>query len=566
MLERLLISDFAVIEEIEVSFANGLTALTGETGAGKSIIVDALHLLLGAKANPGVIRSGSERAVVQGVFCVRHNKDVLAVLEELGLAPGDNEEELLIVREVQGSRSLCRVNGRLVTVGTLRDIGMYLVDMHGQHEHQSLLRRPAHLTLVDKYAGPQATRLGLILRQTLSDYRGTERELAELKGDARERARLVDLLEFQIAEIDAAGMTVGEDARLREEREQLLHFEKTSAALSRSYEALYAGLPRDRAVLDRLGAVLQDLKDARRYCPELGPHLETLQQSSYLIEDASREIASLKDSLSFEPYRLQEIEERLHALSRLKLKYGDSVEQILLFRDEAAASLTRIHDSAVRAEFLSTQLGRLRAMYDEQAGELSQLRRAAAATLSARAESVLQELGLHGARFCAAVSPRDSEGLFADGRDDVEFLFSANLGEELRSLSRIASGGEISRVMLALKTVLSGVDEIPTLVFDEIDSGVGGRTAYAVAEKIAQVASTRQVLCITHLPQIAAAADHHFFVTKREADGRTFTGVRSLGGADREEEIARMLGGSVSEAALLHARELLDNRRLRKIF
>lgn len=557
MLERLLISDFAVIEEIEVSFANGLTALTGETGAGKSIIVDALHLLLGAKANPEMIRSGSERAVVQGVFRVQNNNDVQRQLRELGLAADADEDELLIVRELQGSRSYCRVNGRLVNVGTLRDLGIYLVDMHGQHEHQSLLRRSAHLGLVDKYAGTEAEALLADLRQTLSAYRSAERELAELKGDARERARLIDLLEFQIGEIEAAGLVPEEDIKLRQEREQLLHFEKTEAALSRSYDVLYAGLPRDRSVLDRLGAVLQELKDAERYCPELGPHRETLQQSSYLIEDASRELASLRDSLSFEPYRLQEIEERLDAISRLRLKYGDSVEQILLFRDEAAASLSRIHESATRVEVLATELARLRGVYDSQALDLSVLRQNAAAELSRRAESVLQELGLQGARFSAAVSPRDAAGLYADGRDEVEFLFSANLGEELRSLSRIASGGEISRVMLALKTVLSGVDEIPTLVFDEIDSGVGGRTAYAVAEKITQVAGTRQVLCITHLPQIAAAAKNHLFVSKHEAGGRTYTGVHSLRGEEREREIARMLSGSVSSVALSHARELL---------
>ncbi len=560
MLERLLISDFAVIEELEVSFAAGLTALTGETGAGKSIIVDALHLLLGAKANPEMIRSGSERAVVQGVFRVQGNNDALAVLEELGLVP-DEGEDLLIVRELQGNRSTCRVNGRLVNVGTLRDIGVFLVDMHGQHEHQSLLRKAAHLALVDKYAGPVALSVLLQLRETLAQYRKAEKELAELKGDARERARLIDLLEFQIAEIDAAELLPDEDHRLRDEREQLLHFEKTSAALMRSYEVLYAGLPRDRSILDRLGTVLQDLKDARRYCPELEPHLETLQQSSYLIEDASREIASLKESLSFEPFRLQEIEERLDVLSRLRLKYGDSVEQILAFREEAVATLARIHDSAARVETLTRDLQRLRSLYDSLAGELSKLRTQAAANLSARAESVLQELGLQGARFSAQMTPRDSQGLYSEGRDDLEFLFSANLGEELRSLSRIASGGEISRVMLALKTVLSGIDDIPTLVFDEIDSGVGGRTAYSVAEKIAEVSDTRQVLCITHLPQIAAAAHNHIFVTKREAEGRTFTRVLSLAGEQREAEIARMLGGNVSEAALRHARELLESRR-----
>lgn len=560
MLERLLINNFAVIEELEVEFGPGLTVLTGETGAGKSIIVDALTMLLGERASVEMLRSGTERALIQGVFSIDGASPLVAMLGEWGI---EEQQELIVTRELSPNRSLCRINGRAVNQSVLKSLGALLVDMHGQHQHQSLLRSEAHLHLVDKYGGEAIQVLLQITGECAQGFRRCEREIRELSGDERERARLIDLLEFQIKEIKSAQLRVGEEEETRSERDQLLHYEKISTAVEKAYEVLYSGQSREIAVVDLVGRVVSSLTDIIRFYPALQPTVGTVEQALFLIQDASRELAILRENLVHEPERLEELERRIDAINRLKGKYGVTIEQIFAFQQEAAASLEKIHGSRERVDALLQEMGRIRKRYASATAELSVLRREVGGELVASAEANLQELGLKGARLELCITDRDPHALHPLGNEDLEFLFSANMGEELRSLSKVASGGEISRVMLALKAVLSSVDEIPTLVFDEIDNGVGGRTAHAVAEKVAQVSSGRQVLCITHLPQIAAAAKTHLFVAKREEGGRTYTTITSLAPGDRVKELARMLSGEDHDVALNHARELLIRQTMR---
>jgi DNA repair protein RecN (Recombination protein N) len=368
---------------------------------------------------------------------------------------------------------------------------------------------------------------------------------------------LIDLFEFQIEEIDSAALTPGEEEVVREERDQQLHFEKVSTTIEKAHQILYGGQSQGRAVVDLLGKTTAELKEIVRYHRDVQSTAELVEQAMFLIQDASRELAGMRETLTHEPYRLEELEARLDAINRLKKKYGDSIEQVLTYRHEAAASLERIHGSHERVKELLSEQKILRQKYNELARELSDKRRTAGSELALQAQSYLQELGLKGARLEISIRERNEAIMSVNGNEDIELLFSANMGEDLRPLHKVASGGEISRVMLALKVVLTGIDRIPTLIFDEIDSGVGGRTAYRVAQRIAEVARGRQVLCITHLPQIAAAAQTHLYVTKTEDGGRTFTSVLRLDQESRIAELARMMSGENHETALNHAREML---------
>ena len=554
MLERLVIRNLAVIEKLDLELNAGLTVLTGETGAGKSIIVDALNLLLGGRATSDLLRSGEEKAFVQGVFTIADDAAVTA-LKELGLY---DEDSVIITREITASRSTCRINSRVVSQTTLKDIGAYLVDMHGQHEHQSLLHPDKHLRLVDSYIGEVARALLQELAVCVKRHNSCSREIRELSGDERERSRLIDLFLFQVQEIDSAKLTEGEEDDLRTERSRLLNFEKLQSAVDRVYGELYTGQGRGKSVLDMMGRIITDLTEAARLAPELSNSKDLLEQASYLLDDAARDISIFKDELSFEPERLEQIETRLDLVSKLKRKYGEGIEQILAFRQEAAATLERISNSKERVAELELERGVVYKKFHVAAQKLRALRQELGQKLAAEAESHIRDLGMKNARLALEIKPLGTESLSSSGTEKVELLFSANLGEEPKPLNKIASGGEMSRVMLGLKAVFSQLDSIPTLVFDEIDSGVGGKAAQAVAEKIARVAVGKQVLCVTHLPQIAAVAQTHFYIQKQIHGERTVTTVSALDATTRVQELARMLSGDESQVALQHAQELLN--------
>ncbi len=556
MLTELHVENFALIDRLDVRFGEGLTVLTGETGAGKSIIVDALNAALGERTDADCVRTGCERALVQAAFDLRESPAVRAQLEEGGLG---GDDVLIVSREVTAQgRSQCRVNGRLVTLGLVRELTALLADVHGQHEHQLLLSAAWQLELLDAFAGQEALEGRSRYAAEWNALQRAESELQGLISDERERARLADLYRFQVAEIDAAALRPGEEEELRREAVRLANLEKLFVAAAQCAELLSGDESEFPGAVAAAGQAAKALESVSGFAPELAEMRSLLESAAVSLEEALSGVRRWRDSLDVSPERIDRVQSRLDVIASLKRKYGDTVEDVLAYRDRAAAELGALERSDERRQVLEAERERAQQQVASLGGQLSALRRAAAEALEARVESGLQELGMQGARFHIALEeappgPR--------GRDRVEFLISANAGEPLKPLSRVASGGEVSRTMLALKVAAMECDPVRTLVFDEIDAGIGGRTANTVGEKLRSISRGRQVLCVTHLPQIARFADHHLKVEKGEgaAGGeRIVISVRALEGEERVGELARMLGGSEeSEAAVRHARELL---------
>jgi DNA repair protein RecN (Recombination protein N) len=498
-----------------------------------------------------VIRADADAATVEAIFDVDGNAGVAAVLDAAGLAP--ERGELVIRRELARSgRHRAFVNDSPVTVGLLERLGDHLVDVHGQHEQQRLLEPAAQLELLDRFAGAEDVRARVA--DLHAGFHAAATALAERRGAARDVAQREDLLRFQVSELDAARLRAGEEEELQTERRRLQHAERFTAGLAEATECL-----RDdpASALSRLGRATKVLRDLGRLDPAFGAPAEALDAAGAQLEDALLAIRALREQVVFEPGRLEAIDDRLDALGRLKRKYGDTVEAMLAFRDRAAGDLDRIarHDELLAAD--EARVETLRTELLAAAGELGAARRAAAARLSTLVQKEIRGLGMDRAVFEVALDPLPDQ-VSARGLERAEFRFSANPGEDVRPLARIASGGELSRTMLALEVVIAAADRIPTLIFDEVDAGIGGRTAGAIAGKLGAVAQRRQVLCVTHLAPIAAAAHHHMRVTKSVRGGRTRATVGTLKAAERIEEIARMLGGDPpTTAALGHARELL---------
>lgn len=568
MLNEVRIENLAIIDKLGVAFTPGLNVLTGETGAGKSILIDAVELVLGGRASVDLVRSGSERAVVEALFDISGLVQVREGLAELGLDDGDNQ--LVLSREVtRAGRSASRVNGRPVTAAMLRRITQHLVDIHGQHEHQSLLQPERHVDMLDSFAGEPALALRRKVAELHRELRRIDDELQQLMGDEKERARQLDLLQFQLGEIDAAKLVAGEDATLHDERKRLAGAEKLFAACEKAYAALRGGDEAGQGAVDAVGAALAELEEMARIDDSVATSVETLRSLSYQIEDIARELARYRDMIEFNPERLDEVTRRLDQIAGLRRKYGDNIEEILRYRDEVAAGIERLVGSEQAVARLGEERDRVGAALGAAAAALSAVRQEAAVGLENGVAAELADLGMP--RTVLKVQFRHEEsdqGVPCGGRrlrvgprgaDMVEFLLSANPGEPLLPLAKIASGGETSRIMLALKTILTGADDVPTVIFDEIDAGIGGRAAQAVAEKLASVAASRQVLCVTHLPQIAAMADAHLGISKRVDGDRTHTVVATLSDAERVDEIGRMLGGAeVTTKTREHAGEMLQ--------
>ncbi len=556
MLRELRIRNFAVVENVTVVFAPGLNVLTGETGAGKSILIDALLLLRGARAQTDVIRADAEAATVEAVFDLPKDGRAAAVLGEAGLAAEDGE--VVIRRELtRAGRHRAFVNDSPVTVALLERLGEHLVDVHGQHEHQRLLEPLRQLEVVDRFA--DVDELGERVSGLFEKFRAAGDEVERTRGAERDRAQREDLLRFQVSELDASRLRIGEEEELRAERRRLQHAERFAAGLAEVSSLLDADAQSVRSGLARAMRVLGDLG---RLDPAFGAAGEGLEAARIHVDEALATLRGLRDGLVDEPGRLEAIDDRLDALARLKRKYGDSEASMLRHRDEAAAELERLarHDEVLAAQ--ERTVAELDAELAAAAEDLSQRRAAAATRLAARAEKQLRVLGMERAMFRIAIERAPAARVSARGLDTVEFRLSTNPGEELRPLARVASGGELSRTMLALEAVLARADRVPTLVFDEVDAGIGARVAAIVGETLAASAHGRQVLCVTHLAPIAALAQHHLLVTKSVRAGRTRAAVAALSDDERVVEIARMLGGERGSAtALRHARELLGGRR-----
>jgi DNA repair protein RecN (Recombination protein N) len=550
MLVELAVEQIAIIERLNLRFEPGLNVLTGETGAGKSILIDALSLALGERAEAEMLRAGAERAQVTAVFDVSASPRLLARMQELGVVP---EEGLLyLTRELfAGGRSQARINGRPVPVATLKAVGDLLVDLHGQHQHQSLFHTSEQMRFLDEWCGEEVLRLKAELGECVREVRTLQRELSTLQADARERAHLLDLYTFQKQEIEQAHLTPGEEEELLAEERRLAHAEKLFASAETAYELLTAGEP---AAVDLLAQAVRTLEEILPIDADLQPLVENLQNALYAVQDAAADLRAYRDRVEFNPDRLNEVQDRLHLIRTLKRKYGDTVEAVLDYLREVTEKMERLQGGEERAEELMTALRQAEQKAQNLAQELSRLRREGARRFEQAVAQELSELAMPRARFEVKLTPKP---LDSDGVDAVEFLIAPNAGEPPRPLSKIASGGELSRVMLAIKSVLAGVEDVPTLVFDEIDIGIGGRTAGVVGQKLQSLSQQRQILCITHLPQIASRARAHLLIEKREAEGRTVTAVTPVEGEARVREIARMLGDT-GESALRHAREMLE--------
>ncbi|MHB9058126.1 MAG: DNA repair protein RecN [Bacillota bacterium] len=574
MLLELSIENFALIEKLRLEFGPGLNVLTGETGAGKSIIIDAVEMVLGGRASAEVVRMGADRALIEALFEAGDGPARTAA-DEVGAPVEDGT--LILVRELPaGGRSTNRLNGRLATAQMVKEVAQYLVDLHGQHEHQSLLRPERHIDLLDSFGGAGLTALRDQVAAQHQEWRRLLRELAGFVGDEKDKARRQDILQFQWQEIDGAKLGPTEEEDLDAERRVLAAAEKLFQTAAEAYAVLYEGEDRGGdPVVDRLAKVLSPLEEAAGIDRNLRPLFEAIEAARFQIEEAAREIGRYRDGVEFNPARLDETERRLDLIGQLKRKYGNTVAEVLKYRDEVAAELERLDNAEGHIARLREDIAKARAELGRLCEKLGQIRRQVAQDLEGAVGEELAGLGMERTIFRVQFAEsEDPDGVPAGGRtlvagakgtDEVEFLFSANPGEPPRPLARIISGGEMARVMLALKAILARVDQVPTLIFDEIDAGVGGLAAHSVADKLARLGQVRQVLCVTHLAQIAAVADRHFAITKTVQGDRTTTAVRRLDGQERVDEITRMLGGTAdSRATREHALELLAAAQARR--
>ncbi len=552
MLSLLHIENIAVISQADITFDKGFNVLTGETGAGKSIVIDAIGAIMGERTSRDIIRTGAKSARVSAVF---RELPALAWFEEQGIGPDENGE-LLVERTIQGDgKNVCRVNGRPLLVTQLRELGCQLVNVHGQHDGQQLLDEECHLGYLDSFGGTQESLAAFAA--AYEKVRAARRELESLQMDEAEKARRMDTLTYQIEELERAELREGEEEELSQRREVLRNAERLTDAVDGAWQALTGGEDGEGAV-SLLMEAENRLAQGGRYSVGLRELSEKAAQLRCDADDLAELVRDLRGTLDFYPGELDEIEERLDKLYRLKKKYGGSVEEMLAFLDRCRGELDDIQFSEERSAKLEKELVRALKAAVELGRKLSGQRKKAAEQLSRRIQVELKELDMPRVQFQVEFAPKEgSDGMDATGMDTVRFLMSANMGEALKPINKIASGGELSRIMLALKNVLAETEQVTTLIFDEVDTGVSGRAAVKVARKLFEVSRGRQVLCVTHLPQIAAMGDVHFSVEKGEADGRTFTRVERLDRSQRREELARLSGGTNSAVMLKGAEELM---------
>ena len=556
MLEHLHIRNVALIKESEISFGDGLNILTGETGAGKSMIIDSLQFALGGRAGKDFLRHGEKQAAVEALFSVQ-SQALTEKLAENGIAP-EEDGTLLITRTLsEAGKSVCRINGSTVTVGMLKEIAEDMIDIYGQHEHQSLLNPVKHIRLLDRFCGAgfgEAMEEYKNSRQRLKDL---EKQLAILIGDESQREQRMDMLLFQKEEIEAAELQEGEEDALLEQKKRLSSMERLIRLTGESVTLLYDGDDRAPSACDQLGDALAKLQEAAEYDAALSPLADALADGYAAVEDCARELKREAEKQEADPEELERIEERLQLFYKLKRKYGGSIEAVLEFYEKAVQELEFLSNSSEKAAELSAEKAEEEKRLSALAETLTARRRATAEQVEEQIETALHDMEMKHARFHIQIEEKADWG--ADGKDKVEFLISANAGEPLKPLAKIASGGEMSRVMLALKTVLVDADEIGTFIFDEIDTGVSGRTARRVGEKMRFLGGKRQLLCITHLPQIAAMADNHFLIEKESDAGETVTRVTALHEEGAVREVARLMN-DVTETTLAAARELLAEK------
>lgn len=563
MLLELNIRNFAVIKEVSISFGRGLTILTGETGAGKSILIDAISMLLGGRGSSEYVRYGCKKAEIEGLFEFEADAPVLGMLKEMGIDVEDNT--LIIRRELASTgKTVCRVNGRLVTLSMLREVAPWLINIHGQHEHQSLMQGERHIDWLDAFGDERIVPAFREFSKLYAQYQQLRSELDYISTNEREMVQRMDMLRFQLQEIVSANLKPGEDEELMKEKKKLSGGEKLVYSLEDAYRSLIG----EQRGIDWVGNAVSHLETILEYDEELRETHQMLESAFYQIEEAARLIRAYRDTIEFDPERLTQIESRLDEINRLKRKYGLSVDEILEYGASIEDELDSMENRETRIEELQKKLKEVALDLAVEAQELSQIRKQMAEKLAVAIEQELKDLHMSRAQFKIAVRQQEDErGLDVNGNrfrvtskgiDTVEFLIAPNPGEPLRPVSKIASGGELSRIMLAMKTILADAESTDTMIFDEVDTGVSGRAAQAIAEKLMRVSRKRQVLSITHLPQVASMADTHLRIEKHMNEKETETKVNPLSYEERVVELARMLGGAqVTETTKDNAREML---------
>ncbi|SFH48525.1 DNA replication and repair protein RecN [Tindallia magadiensis] len=556
MLIELDIKNFALIDHITLSFDKGFTVLTGETGAGKSIIIDAVALCLGGRGDRGLVKFGSDKARIQAVYDVNHCREVLAIMEEYGIEV-DEERQLIVTRDLYSNgKSICRINGQNVTQSILKKIMSRLINIYGQHEHQSLLDQSVHCQILDDYGGEKTKSLLNDFKKHFQRIVSLKRELERLGINDQERARQLDFLRTQIREIDEANLMEAEEENLKKQNELLRNAQQIFKALGLFYDGVYEGGEYPSS-LDLLSSNIKELAHISPFSESLEEFSNRAEDIRINLEELCRDIRAYHDQIEFSPDELEKIQQRLETINHMKRKYGQSIEEILTYRDSLIIELDELLNSAERHSKLTEELKQEEETALSLAEKLSKQRNKTAKTLENDMVSILETLNMGKVSF--SVSRKRTE-LSGNGVDEITFLISTNAGEPLKELMKIASGGEMSRIMLAFKTLFAKIDDIPTLIFDEIDAGISGRTAQVVGEKMAYVAKTHQVICITHLPQIAALAKNHYMIEKQLSKNKTKVCVNLLMGTERLYEVGRLLNGSVTEITLEHAKEMLENK------
>ena len=562
MLLNLHINNIALIDELDIAFSAGLNVLSGETGAGKSIIVDSLNLVLGERADRELIKSGEERALVEAVFDISRHERVKRVLDKNEIERmGDT---VVLARELwRNDRNVCRVNGTLVTLTIVKQISDLLVDIHGQHEHQTLLHAKNHLGFIDRFGESKINPLRKNVKTLYNDYASIKRSIELLCGDERERERNLDLLRFQIDEITAANLKPGEEDAVIEEKRRLQSAEKIMETLNIGYDGLLSGGD-GIAVLDQMKDIINMFEKIADIDPAYQSILERLNEAYYIAEETGVDIREQRDAFFHDTDALSQIEERMNEINHLKRKYGNSIDEIFEYLARSEKEYDRLVNAEEQLGILTEKIKETERKLYNACKSLSEERREIAAQFETMMLKELDDLGMSGAGFKAEFSdiPESEEASYtANGFDKVSFYITLNMGEPLKPLSKVASGGEISRIMLSFKNILGRLDVIETNVFDEIDTGISGRIANVVAEKLASIARERQVICVTHLAQIAAHADRHFLIRKTIEGGRTATATIPLDIDGRVNEIARLAGGNDTALSLQHARELIEKAR-----
>lgn len=553
MLLEISIKNFAIIEAISLNFEKGMTVLTGETGAGKSIIIDAMNMMLGARATTDVIRHGAPKAEIEGLFSIENSLPLQEIFDEQGIDLGD---EIIIRREIlQNGRSVSRVNGQMVNLSVLRAIGQHLVDIHGQHDQEELMRPQLHIQMLDEFGDTDFLELKQSYQTNFDAYRQMRKQLLEVKKNQEEHKARIEMLEFQMAEIESAALQPGEDLKLNQERDKLLNHKNIADTLTNAYTMLDN---EEFSSLANVRSAMNDMESLEEYDVEYREISTSLSESYYVLEDVTKRLEDIIEDLDFDGNRLMQIESRLDLIHAITRKYGGNVDDVLLYFAKITEEYNLLTGNHLSSDDMEAELKKLEVSLVDLASKLASARHNLAQQLEIEIQQELKDLYMDKARF----QVQFTKGKFSrEGNESVEFYISTNPGEDFKPLVKVASGGELSRLMLAIKSAFSRKEGKTSIVFDEVDTGVSGRVAQAIAQKIHKIGQHGQVLAISHLPQVIAIADYQFFIEKISDEHSTVSTVRLLTLEERIEEVAKMLAGeNVTDAALTQARELLQSK------